>query len=534
MELHRVRRLGEILVASQLRSGRSTSDPRSLLGRGIVIALADTGAFLAAFGLVEFVVAVSSVRTSTYTLLVNEFAPLLPIVSVAGVIIAGVMFELTTTTKFSGSDAANWLPITPTEYVAASATAIAYSYSPGVAFVLGGLLPIALAAGLLPTYVLAAALVAVGLLEGAALVEMVRAVTQRTSTIGSGRHARLSIVLRALLLIVLILIFDLAFNPAVVLGLVGAVSSFEWVTAAIPFVWSTQALKAWVTGDSVVALAFTAGQVAFLGLLVYLAGQLRQRWWVPSPGEVHVVAPSVRSGHPYLTAIGLSGPEAAIVSKDLRGYVRRREMLPTLVIPIVLVLLLVVEGGMFGGFGSIVWVGWVVGFFALLLSLTSIGQERRSLQALYACPITGRNVLRAKAAGVLFPALIAAVGMPVAVAALFRLPAVETFGFIAASLTAAIVLSFWGLAFAARFSDFQDRPRPQYLRPGAMLAALGSGMVILFSIYLPAAFVFLAPASSAFVLSLGAWAVTAALLAGGLALYLARTGFDQLFRQLPF
>ncbi len=534
MDLHRVRRLAEILVASQLRSGRSTSDPRSLLGRGMVIALADVGAFLVAFGLIDLAVRVAPISPSTYALLVNEFAPLLPIVSVAGVIIAGVMFELTTTSKFSGSDAANWLPITPTEYVAASASAIAYSYSPGVALVLGGLLPVALAAGLAPTYALAAGLVAVGLVEGAVLVEMVRAVTQRASTMGSGRHGRLTVLLRAVLLIVLILIFDLAFNPAIVFGLVGAVSSFEWVTVAIPLVWSTQALKAWTAGAPLVAAAFTAGQLAFLGLLVYLAGQLRRRLWVPSPAEVRIVVPAARYGHPYLTALGLSGAEAAIVSKDLRGFVRRREMLPTLVIPIVLLLLLLVEGAMFGGFGSIVWVGWVVGFFALLLSLTSIGQERRSLQSLYAYPITGRDVLRAKAASVLFPALIAAVGMPLAVSVLFRLSPIATAGFVVASLAAAVVLSFWGLAFAARFSDFQDRPRPQYLRPGAMLAALGSGMVILFSIYLPATFAFLALAGSSSVLMLGLGSAAAALIAGGLALYLARTGFDRLFRQLPF
>ena len=532
MDPHRVRRLAEVLVASQLRSGRSTSNPRSMLGRGVIIALADAGLFLAAFGIAHLVVGSSGFSVTTLAAAVNTIAPLLPLVSVAAVIIAGVMFELTTTSKFSGSDAANWLPITPTEYVAGSASAIGYTYSPPVALILGGLLPVALAAGVVPIYLLAAGLTVVGLIEGAVLIEMVRAVTQRSSSMGSGRHGQIALLLRAALLVVLILVFDLAFNPVIILGFVRGFTGVEWLTSAIPLFWSTRALSEWAAGDPFLGAAFAVGQVGFVGLLAAVAGVLRERYWVPNPTETRIVVPAVRPGHPILNAVGLSGPEAALVAKDLRGFVRRREMLPTLVVPVVLVLLLAVERSMFGGFGSILWVGWVVGFFALVLAVTSVGQERRSLQSLYAYPITGRTVLRAKAASVLVPALLAALGMPLAVSALFGFPMTAALGFVLVSIAGAIVLALWGLVFAARFSDFQDRPRPQYLRPGAMLAAMGSGMVILFAIFLPATFAFLSPSTPG--LALGLWAAGAALISGALALHWARTGFDRLFRQLPF
>lgn len=65
-----------------------------------------------------------------------------------------------------------------------------------------------------------------------------------------------------------------------------------------------------------------------------------------------------------------------------------------------------------------------------------------------------------------------------------------------------------------------------------MLAAMGSGMVILFAIFLPATFAFLSP--SAADLAWGLWAAGAALISGALALHWARTGFDRLFQQLPF
>jgi len=520
------------MVASQLRSGRTSSDPRSFFGRGLVIALADVGAFLAAFGVVQAVLGPLPLTARQLRLAVDTAAPLLPLVAVGVVLVAGVMFELTATTKFSGSDAANWLPITPTEYVAASASAIAYSYSPAVALVLGGVLPVALAAGLAPTYALAAALSALGLVEGAVLVEMVRALTQRTGSLGGGRHGQAALLLRAGLLVLLILMFDLAFNPVFLLGFIQRFSSFEGLTAAVPLFWSTRALSDWVAGDPNLAAAFSVGQVGFVGLLLYTAGALRRRLWVPNPMEVQIVSASAARGHPFLTALGLSPPEAAIVAKDLRGFVRRREMLPTLVVPIVLVVLLVVEGGMIGGIGSVLWVGWVAGFFPLLLAVTSVGQERRAIQSLFAYPITGRTVLRAKATSVLLPSLGGAVAMSLILSVLLSLPIVSLVGFVLASVAVAVVLTFWGLVFAARYSDFQDRPRPQFLRPSAMLAAMGSGMVVLFAILIPATFAFLSPSRVS--LGDGLWAAGTAVAAGGLALYWTRTGFDQLFRQLPF
>jgi hypothetical protein len=532
MDLHRVRRLTATLVASQLRSGRSGSDPRSFFGRTEVIALADLALFLVAFLGAEALVRSVTLTASQFALLLDSAAPLLPLVAVAAVLVAGTMFELTTTAKFSGSDAANWLPITPTEYVAASSSAIAYTYSPAVALFLGALFPVAVAGGVVATYLLAAILSVLALYEGAVLVEMVRSVSQRVGAVGAGRRGSATFLVRAVLLIVLILVFNLAFNPVFLLGFVQQFSSFTILTAFVPLLWAVRALTEWVGGAPLVATAFALAQFAFVGALVYLAGWLRVRFWVPSPAEVRLAAPSAPSGHPLLAALGLSRSEAAIVSKDLRGFVRRREMLPTLVVPVVLVVLLYIEGGTIGRFGSVLWVGWVAGFFALLLAVTSIGQERRSLQSLYAYPITAGTVLRAKAASVLLPALIGALALSLVVGGLFGFDLLSYVGLIAANATGAVVLTFWGLAFAARFSDFQDRPRPQYLRPGAMLGAMGSGMVLLFAILVPASFAFLAPSASTVFLALES--ATFAVAVGALALYWARTGFDRLFRELPF
>ena len=534
MDLHRVRRLTEILVTSQLRSGRSSSDPKAFFGRPVVLAALDAGAFLLAFGLSEFVVASVDLGPDTLGRVVTSVAPFLPLVAASVVLVAGVMFELTTTAKFSGSDAANWLPLTPSEYVASSASAIAYTYSPGVALILGALLPVALAGHVLGLFALAALLCAVGLFEAAVLIEMIRALTQRAGTVTLGRRGHLALVLRAAVLVLVVLAIQILFNPVFLFGSLQALSSVTVVSAFVPLLWPTEALVLWGEGSLLASMAFALGHVAFVALLLSVAGRLRLRYWVATPTEVRFVGRAHRyaEGHPALTALGLSSTEAALVAKDLHGLVRRRELLPILVLPVVLVVLVFFEGGALGAEGSLVWVGWVAGFFALLLATTAVGQERRALQSLYAFPISARNVVRAKAAAVLLPALLATAGMSVAVGIVVGLPVSTLLTLLALSGGSTVVLALWGLVFAARFSDFQERPRPQYLRPTAMIAAMGSGMVLLFAIIVPGSLLLVNPGLD--------WVPRLGLLAAalGVALTLSvhwvRTGFDRLFRELPF
>jgi hypothetical protein len=99
-------------------------------------------------------------------------------------------------------------------------------------------------------------------------------------------------------------------------------------------------------------------------------------------------------------------------------------------------------------------------------------------------------------------------------------------------VSTAVILSMWGLVFAARYSDFQDRPRPQFLRPSAMIAATGSGVLLLSAIVIPGAIAVSDPSSANLGFALAAAGVAAVV--GTAALLLARSGFDALFRELPF
>jgi hypothetical protein len=113
MDLHTVRRISGVLVASQIRSGRGTTDPRSLFARPSIFAIIDVGVFLVLFALTSLAVPPASRLSALALPLLTTALPFIPLVSVATVLVAGVMFELTATAKFAGSDAVNWLPVTP-------------------------------------------------------------------------------------------------------------------------------------------------------------------------------------------------------------------------------------------------------------------------------------------------------------------------------------------------------------------------------------------------------------------------------------
>jgi hypothetical protein len=361
---------------------------------------------------------------------------------------------------------------------------------------------------------------------------MVRAATQRASDVTAGRRGQVNFLLRALVLVLVILLLQFAFNPVFLLGVAQRLTTVAVVTAAIPLFWSTEALTQWVAGNGELGAGFAVAQVVFVALLGYFAVDLRERFWVLTPTEVRLEAHRYAARNPLLAAFGLTAAESALVSKDLKGLVRRREMLPILVVPVVLVVLVVVEGGTFGGAVSVLWIGWVAGFFSLLLAGTSVGQERRAFQSLYAFPLSVLSIVRAKAAFVLVPSFVVALGLSVLVGLFFGLSPGAFLGVLVLVITVSIVLTFWGLAFASRYSDFQERPRPQFLRTGGMLAATVSGMALLFCILVPGTLALLYPSP----LSVPLGMVTAGLIVatGGLGIYWTRSGFRELLRQLPF
>jgi hypothetical protein len=490
----RVLRLAEVLVASQLRSGRARSDPKSFFARPLALGVLDAILFVTVF-----VVGVAILRSAQMSApglvapLAAQALAFLPLVALGIVLIAGIMFELTTTARFAASDAANWMPIEPIEYVAASSVAATVSYSITIAFLLGIGLAFAVVTGTMPAFALAAVLTLLALFEGGVLIEILRASTQRISTAVTRRTGRATLVLRIVLFLAVILVFELAFNPVFLFQFLRDFANAGPVAFAIPVLWASRAVSAFEGGQILLALALAAADVALAALLLVVAAAVRTRFWTASVTEVAFAAYRYAGDHPFLARLGLSTPEATLVAKDMRGLVRRREMLPILVVPMVIFIVSLLSTYTVGGGGGApiavgIFATWVPGFFALLLASTSFGQERRAIVTLYSLPLEPRTIFRAKAATILLPASGFGLGAWAVAVAITRPPLLASAILLALVGVVILVGAFLGIASAARYSDYQERPRPQYIRPAPMLATMFLGLIMIFGIALPTLF----------------------------------------------
>ena len=250
--------------------------------------------------------------------------------------------------------------------------------------------------------------------------------------------------------------------------------------------------------------------------------------------EVHAYSES----HPYLRGLGLDRREAALVAKDLRGLVRRREMLPVIAIPAVLLVVIAITGvtsSSSGGVGFLgIYAGWLCGFAALWMATTSFGQERRALQTLYQLPIPAASIYRAKrAVPVMFGVVYAGV-LTVAITILAPASPILLLGLLAANLAAGVLSALLGLTFAARYSDFQERPRPQFIRPWAMLLAMFVALPLNFGI-LTVAVVILTSivAGTGVPIALAVGLIVFVVVSGIAFAHLARSGTLRLLRELP-
>jgi hypothetical protein len=496
------------LSKSQLRASRGGRAALSFLRKPSILLILDIAAFaicaVLGYAGVTLLKEFSGPGASTGSLqaysdvenAVREALIFIPVFVPGMVLIAGLLFELNVSSKFSASDTVNWLPITQAEYVIASALSVAYNYSISVAIALGITLAPSVYFGYGWAWAGVALVSILTLFTGGALVEILRAATNRVSSVVMKRARRGALFFRLALMVVIILIFETVFNPTILISVVNTLSGSLSVFVFIPLFWGALAIEGIVNGEPLRVLVFSVGTVGFTGALVWIATRVRSRYWSPAAFSVSITSSEYAPRSSSLLRMGLSQGEAAIVRKDIKGITRRRELLSFMAIPIVFVALFLVEsitstsggiaaeGGFFADFPTL----FAASFFALLISSISFGQESKSVMILYSLPIAPGEILRAKA----FLALGFSLAATFATLAIFSviggsspLVLVENIT-IAASITVEEVCV--GLAFGSRFPDFQERPRPRFIDPVWLLVMTAVGLAVALVTALPIIF----------------------------------------------
>jgi hypothetical protein len=462
---------------------RFFNNPRVILLIDAIVLAVAAGLVCGILGLMGVMSEETASLLSTITLQALTSLPALipPII-----FIAAVLFELSVSSKFASSDVVNWLPVSQTDYVSASTLSVCFMYSFIVALGLGVTFPLAVRASLLPAWAVSAVLSFVALFATGALVEIMRAALNRVTSAVYGKAGRGTVVIRVVVTVLVILAVELGFNPVILSNVVGTFSGVVSSAFLVPFFWSSVAVSYFIAGQPLLSAAFSALTVLFTLFVLFAAVRVRAKYWSPLPVTIEVTESEYSPRAGFLQSLGLSAVEAAIVRKDLKGFTRRRELLPYIAIPVVFVALIVVQqlttpGVSSGSGGATVYPFWLIGgIMTIIVATTSVGQEGKAILNIYAFPISPRVFLRAK---LLVASLFGMVTILAMLVVSSVLASASVTGFAASLLVSIVIVGecvFIGLGVATRFPDLQERPRPRFVQPGAMILAMLLGVLLAF------------------------------------------------------
>lgn len=396
----------------------------------------------------------------------------LPSLMTLAAIMYGLLFEFSQSSSAGSSDIINWLPIHATEFVLASVLSMLYFLAPLFGIVYGATLGLSLSANALDVGLLTLALSTLGMLLGAFILEIVRAITNRVSSTFYKRSGRSAVIIRMLAFIAMFVAFMLISNINFLFFIlnqfVGGIES-AWF---VPLLWPSMVLISYLSKSALHVIIYLLLSTALAASILLASVKLREKYWVPAPFAI-----KLESSKPYtpkkgfLGSLGFSAAESAVIKKDFRGLTRRKEMIVWIAVPLsISVISIFSTQSALDNPSNIVdqlitfW-GPLMGVFmlAFYMSLTSIGQEGSAFLNLMIVPLNRKELARAKLA----PALILSVCGLTAVTILMQLvvqPQLETL--IAISVTMFAVLfecTFIGLAVGSRFPDFTEVPRARFV-----------------------------------------------------------------------
>jgi hypothetical protein len=496
-------KFAKVLMVSRLRSTRRSYLTNGITSRPVIIGV--IGAVLFAIGLGlgwETVRILTSSGTNPAAIgqIIFTIYGGIPIFLVGFFFSMGLLWELNASTEAETTDAINWLPITPSEYVIASTLSTSYTYSPLVAVAIGYALPLGFLTGNGSAFLLLIGISIVSTFIGSVGVEILRSVLARASTAFSKVGGKTVVIIRILGVVVILVFTQAMFSGFLVVRLISALVGDIAATTAVPVFWPTLSITSLLDSDLPSAGAYALLSVGFFFLLAYIALFLRARFWIAAPPSLHFSSSGSLSGASKLRWFGLSNLSAALVRRELRSATRRKEVVRLMAIPLILPVmvlfpvvfspapsttatplasanpLLLAAPLMFG-----------VGLGALFLGLTSIGQEGGRLWNIGSLPIGERMVVKTK---LMFTSIIAMAGLVLGLTLavlIFGLSLLDAGIFAAVGLTVVLAESSLGIAIGSRYADFSEGPRPRFVTMKGSI--IGSILGILLMGLMSAAFV---------------------------------------------
>jgi hypothetical protein len=480
MRLRVLFKFAKVLMISRLRSTRRSIVSRSITSRPILIGLIGIVLFVAGllFGYLTTLFLSSGGAPLTgpvaHQLVVTIFGGV-PLFLVGFYFTMGLLWEVNASTEAESTDAINWLPITPGEYVAASALSTSYTYSPLLMVAFGYALPIGILTGNLAGFLVLIPIALLSTSVGSVSVEILRSALASASTAFNKLGGRITVIMRILGIILILLVTQLLFSGVFLIQIISSLVGTAAAASFVPVFWPTLAITKLLQSDFLGSAGFLGLSVALFLLLSYVALSLRAKYWAVTPGAIHFTGAGSVSGPSWLGYLGLSSPSVAMLKRELRSATRRKEVVRLMAIPIIMPIMISFPAifspapSSTSGPAQIDPIFLVIPFLfgiglgSLFLGMTSIGQEGRRLWNISALPVSASMLVKSK---LLFTSLVSSIGLglgAVVSALLLHASIFVIIGFLGLGLVVIFAEASLGIAVGSRFPDFSDGPRPRFV-----------------------------------------------------------------------
>jgi hypothetical protein len=416
----------------------------------------------------------------------------LPVLLLSVLIAAGILFELGQSSKLSSSEAVNWLPISPREYVIGSALSMITVYSPLLMIGIGITLPVALQFGLMYLWPVSVILSLIALFKGAFILEILKAVMNRVSQSVYRRSGKVGVISRLLLLITLFVVIQLSFNPYILLHILGVIVHGIKMIWFIPIIWPSAALINLSELEIVSAIVFSVSSIAFTVCIFEIASALRLKYWSPAPVSI-VLKPSPKyiPQTPVIPGLLFNSLEIAIALKDFKSLIRRKEMARFLAIPVIITIsfilptLITPSSHQSENFPGSLMAGFIPFMIPLMLSMISIGQEGKGIFNISMVPISEKELIKGKLLPPWIISLLATLGIVGVFEIIQPMGTITLIVMILTSMLVSVVESLIGLGVGSRYPDYHIGPRSRYVTFKGFFIGIFIGGIVALAIFTP-------------------------------------------------
>ena len=417
----------------------------------------------------------------------GQLMVVLPSMAMFFCLLYGILFEFNQSVFNISVDAINWLPVSASDYVLGSTLCTIYYSLPILSLLMGATLGLAILTGGIQVWLLTVALSVAGAFIGAFTMELVRVVFNRASSSISRRSGRTAVVGRLILSIGVVVIFSSIYNFNVIMQITAWFSSVAGAAWFFPLIWPSLSILAFSNSDFLGTATYLILSLVLVAAFFYAGTRARAANWSPEPVTISFSDGGKRKA-PDSRLIGLTQAESAIVRKDLRGLLRRREMIGFLALPFIMVIVNLLNGSYSEAFSPGASTASKLILFALpcfglillnfYLAAVGIGSEGGAMLNILSSPLTPRQIAKAKIVAATVPSMI---GLPIILVAATIFSTSDPSLLVllmVLSVVATLESTVVGLAIGARFPDYTEVPRARFISPTGALIGMGALMAV--------------------------------------------------------